>query len=234
MNRHFIYIAGCLAVICLVACSKLAPDSQTDPLPLPSEIEANKDHSVKPGDSFFDYCNGAWLQSHPIPATGNLGGLYEVSGVMEQRVNQLKALVPDIGHFYDLMEHMNDRAEQSRAYVDALKARFPKPATKEEAFLTMGRMLAEGITPGAHRTIQSWNLVWTGEKLMGLIIPPLNIPQKPSYTNPEDYIALLQTKSGELNAAYALVVKGMGLDPSLFVTNTAMEAYWGLFQNMSM
>ncbi len=41
-----------------------------DPLPPPPEIKTNKELSVKPGDSFFDYCNGTWLQTHPIPVKG--------------------------------------------------------------------------------------------------------------------------------------------------------------------
>ena len=226
-THHSVNIARCLAVICFAACSKLFPDSsQTDPLPLPPEIEANKDLSVKPGDSFFDYCNGGWLSSHPIPATGNIGGLYEADVAMAQRVDQLKASSPDIGHFFDLMDHMHDQPEKSRAYVDALKARFPKPATKEEAFLTMGKMLAEGII--------SWDLVWTGEKLMGLINPLEENPEKSSYINPENYLPLSQTKSGDINSAYTLVVKGMGLDPAQFVTDETTEPLWEQFQGMSL
>ena len=40
----------------------------------PPEIDANKDRSVDPGDSFFDFCNGSWLKATPYPATGAVGG----------------------------------------------------------------------------------------------------------------------------------------------------------------
>ena len=130
MDRK-IFFASCVLAMSLIACSKTEPESTVDPLPLPPEIETNKDLSVKPGDSFFDYCNGTWLQLHPIPASGTIGGLYDSEGAMEERVRQLRASVPDIGRFYDLMDHMHDQPEKSRAYVDAQKARFPRPTTKE-------------------------------------------------------------------------------------------------------
>ena len=42
-----------MLVVGLSACSKMEPESTVDPLPLPQEIETNKDLSVKPGDSFL-------------------------------------------------------------------------------------------------------------------------------------------------------------------------------------
>ena len=223
-------------VLCFfIACTKQGADvSPTDPLPLPAEIEANKDLSVNPGDSFFDYCNGTWLKNTPIPPIGTVGGMYDCETAMEERVGQLKASVPDIGRFYELMANMHAQPEKSQACLDALKAQFPKPATKEEAYLTMGKMLAEGITPGTGRLAANWRLTWTGENIKGLLVPPIEIPQQTTSVNPEDYIPIAQTKSGEVNAAYALIVKGMGLDPSLFVTTAAVEPYWGVFQNMSL
>ena len=57
---------------------------------------------MKPGDSFFDYCNGSWLAANPIPsdATRNLGGLYAAEDKMNERIEQLKTRVADIGKFY--------------------------------------------------------------------------------------------------------------------------------------
>ena len=45
--------------------------SATDPFPLPSGTESGKDFSIKPGDNFYDYCNGTWLKNTPIPVAGN-------------------------------------------------------------------------------------------------------------------------------------------------------------------
>ena len=79
-------LVGFLAFITISACIKQEPVSTTDPLPLPEEMAGNKDLSVDPGDSFYDYCNGNWLKNNPIPATGSSGGIYDQSGAMEQRV----------------------------------------------------------------------------------------------------------------------------------------------------
>ena len=35
----------------------------------PDLLQANLDTTVRPGDDFFRYANGAWLQKHPIPAS---------------------------------------------------------------------------------------------------------------------------------------------------------------------
>ena len=52
----------------LLACEKDRPVAVTDPYPFPDSYTAGKDYSVHPGDSFFDYCNGAWLAANPIPS----------------------------------------------------------------------------------------------------------------------------------------------------------------------
>ena len=101
-----------------------------DPLPLPPEIDANKDLSVNPGDSFYDYCNGTWLQTHPIPASGCIGGIYDMDAVMEQNVRQLKASVPDLTHYFDLMDHMHEQPEKSQAILCANASSFCKSSKK--------------------------------------------------------------------------------------------------------
>ena len=223
----------CLAVLCCTACVEPFADSATDPLPLPPEIENNKDRSVQPGDSFYDYCNGSWLQSHPIPATGTIGGLYDADPAMEQRVDQLKANVPDIGRFYDLMEHMHERPEQSRAYLDAQRARFPNPSTREEAFLTIGRMIADGIPVWSNPLVSAWSLKWVNGKLVGLLTPPVDIPGLPTEVNPEKLVPVSRTKAGD-NSAVSLIVQGMGLDPSQVVTNPALDLFWTLLEAKSL
>ncbi len=236
MSHSIRPFASCLIVIGILACSKIEPKSTEDPLPLPQEIEKNKDLTVKPGDSFFDYCNGTWLQLNPIPASGSIGGLYALQPVMEERVKQLRASVPDIGHYYDLMDHMHEQPEKSQAYIDAQKARFPKPTTREEAFLTMGRMLADGVAYGESAAMPMFDLVWKDRKLMGMITPPLVLPDLPTlsgYTNPEELIPATQTKA-DGQSAHALVVKGMGLDLSQFVTSTETELLWAELEKLSL
>ena len=149
-----------LILVLLTSCVDIFHGSTEDPLPMPSEIETNKDRSVKPGDSFFDYCNGSWLKSHPIPASGSIGGLDDADGVMNQRVDELKKSVPDIGRFYELMDHPFEHPDKAQAYFDAMKARYPKPATKEEAYTTMGKMMADGIELWSTLLMPTFNLIW--------------------------------------------------------------------------
>src|SRR5690242_1302402 len=48
------------------------------------------DHSVRPGDDFFDYANGAWLKSATIPADrSGTGTFLEVFKLAEQRTAEL-------------------------------------------------------------------------------------------------------------------------------------------------
>ncbi|HEX7130165.1 MAG TPA: M13 family metallopeptidase [Rhodanobacteraceae bacterium] len=48
------------------------------------------DHSVKPGDNFFDYSNGAWLKTATIPADrSSIGTFYEVFKKAEARTADL-------------------------------------------------------------------------------------------------------------------------------------------------
>ena len=111
------------------ACSKddvAEIPSATDPYTYPDEYTANKDLSVNPGDSFYDYCNGTWLKQNPIPDdfTKNLGGIYATKGAMEERVQELTKSVPDISRFYTLMDHMYDYSKESNDYIIAQMAKY--------------------------------------------------------------------------------------------------------------
>ena len=176
MSVPFKTFSCCLILVLLTSCVDIYHESAEDPLPLPPEIETNKDYSVQPGDSFFDYCNGSWLKSHPIPASGPIGGVYDANGVMEQRVEELKKSVPDIGRFYELLDHLFDQPEKSQAYFEAMKARFPKPATKEEAYTTMGKMMADGIELWSTFIMPTFNMIWKEGKLMETSSPRWTSP----------------------------------------------------------
>lgn len=221
-----------LILVLLTSCVDSLPESAVDPLPLPPEIETNKDHSVKPGDSFFDYCNGSWLKSHPIPASGSIGALYDAEDIMDQRVDELKKSVPDIGRFYELMDHPFDQPEKSQAYFDAMKARFPKPATKEEAYATMGKMMADGIELWSTLIMPTFSVLMKEGKLMGFLVPPVNLSETQMELNPEEMVSLTVTKAD--NSPQTLIIRGMGLDPSQFVTLPEVEPIWAMMETKSL
>ena len=232
MSVPFKAFSCCLILVLLTSCVDILHESAEDPLPLPPDIETNKDYSVQPGDSFFDYCNGSWLKAHPIPVSGPIGGVYDADGVMEQRVEELKKSVPDIGRFYELLDHLFDQPEKSQAYFEAMKARFPKPATKEEAYTTMGKMMADGIELWSTFILPTFNMIWKEGKLMGNLLPPMDFSNIGNEMDPEQMVPLIATKAD--NSAQVLIIRGMGLDPSLFVTQPGFEPFWALMETKSL
>lgn len=223
-----------LAVFCLAACVKLTPDSATDPLPLPPEIETNKDLSVDPGDSFYDYCNGSWLKTHPIPAVGTIGGMYDGETAMERRLQEMRTTVPDLGRYFQLMDLMHQQPEESRAYVDAQRARFLMPTTREEAFETFGRLLMDGVNAwGIYATLPMIRLIPSDGKLLMLLSPPIEFPDGLPLPSPETLVPLSRTRAGG-ESAPALIVRGMGIDPANILIDSKVSAWWEALENASM
>ncbi len=238
MKLRSLLTAG-LAAIVIVSCTK-EPQSESDPLPLPSGAEAGNDLSIKPGDNFFDYCNGTWIKNTPIPEKGAVGGLYQQTEAMAERVKELRSKVPDIEKFYSLKEAASGNPAASKAFIDAQKARFPKPQTKEEAFITIGKLIADGNPLWGNSVFPVWRMVWKDGKLMGNLLPPIvssgssELPTPPGEIDPAKLVPIAQTKAGEEGSALNLVIKGMGMDPSLFVVDPAMEVFWDLLNQVSL
>ncbi|MFC3363539.1 M13 family metallopeptidase [Pedobacter fastidiosus] len=64
--KKMLFIASCVV---LAGCNQKEADFK-DPL------LANRDSTVKAGDDFFNYVNGAWFKSHPIPSTERGNGIF--------------------------------------------------------------------------------------------------------------------------------------------------------------
>ena len=212
------------------ACSKedaAEIPSATDPYPYPDEYTANKDLSVIPGDSFFDYCNGTWLKKNPIPDdfTKNLGGMYAARGAMEERVQELTKSVPDISCFYTLMDHMHDYSKESRDYITAQMAKYKKPTTKEEAYRMLGKMFMDGID------VVGLSLVWDKEKLKAVILPgsSRNTQQYIEQLQSQERRSLTTTRAGGGETALTLVAEGMGIDPAMLQMSEIEILRWTTF-----
>lgn len=238
MKLRAILTAGAAALLVL-SCAK-EPKSATDQLPMPSDIDAGRDLSIKPGDSFFDYVNGAWLNSTPIPEKSAVGGLYEQTDAMKERVKELRSKVPDIARFYELLEAASGQPEASKEYIDALKALYSNPKTREEAFMTIGKMFAEGFPMWGNVLIPAWSMVWKDGIIYGKITPVLedidfpDIPLPSGEIDPARMVPIAQTKAGEEGSALSLIIKGMGMDPSLFVTDPGMGPFWAIMDAMTL
>ena len=210
-----------LAAFTLVSCEFPWVEPAEDPYPYPESYTANKDLSVKPGDSFFDYCNGTWLASHPIPTdpAKNIGAIYDAGGVMDERVEQVKDRVPDVGRYFALMDQMYGHAQDARAYIDARKASISKPGSKEEAYRTIGRMYLDGVN--VLRVV--CKAAWEKDKLVGIIIPPT---AKDFPTSSEDIQKETLKPLNNEPSIPALLAEGMGIDVSLMVTSSRLDPLW--------
>lgn len=226
--RVFITFLVFSSLSLFTACSKddIEASSATDPYPYPDEYLANKDLSVKPGDSFYDYCNGTWLDKNPIPddPKKNLGGLYAAEAAMEERVEELKRTVPDISRFYTLSDHMHDYSKESRDYIAALDAKYKKPATKEEAYRTLGKMFMDGID-----VIQA-TPIWDKDRLK-LIIQPMsasiiNTQQNMELLKSQQRRGLSMTRAESGETALTLVAEGMGIDPAMLQMSETEILRW--------
>jgi putative endopeptidase len=87
--------------------------------------------SVKPGDDFYDYVNGAWIKSHPLPADKSHYGEFEivddrtydlVKKIVESAANNISApegsIKQKIGKFYFVGM---DNATLKRQHLDPIK-----------------------------------------------------------------------------------------------------------------
>ena len=189
-------VSAVLIVLALAACQKVDPVSPVDPLPFPSD--ANKDRSVRPGDDFYQYCNGAWLAKTPVPATDAVGGMYDLFPINDERVDRVVEGDPSLKRFYQLKDEMYDHVEASEAYMAGIMARFPVPASREEFFRTLGKMITEGM-PAIGLELA---LDYKDGKLVGMLsVPGLAYQYSFSEISPS-----IQTCVG-------WVVEGMGMNP---------------------
>ena len=213
------------------ACSKDDGEasSATDPYHYPDDYLANKDLSVKPGDSFFDYCNGTWLKENPIPddLSKNIGGIYAAKEAMEVRVQELKKTVPDIGRFFTLSDHMHDYSKESRDYITALAAKYKKPATKEEAYRTLGKMFMDGID-----VVQA-TPIWDKDRLKLAILPMsayrINTQENIERMKSQPRRSLSTTRGENGETALTLVAEGMGIDPAMLQMSEVEILRWNIY-----
>lgn len=79
-----------IAIVAFTAC-----DGVKEKSPMNKAIDfANMDPDVKPGDNLFEYANGGWMKSNPIPAEYSTYGAFTV--IYEENQKQLKGLVEEV------------------------------------------------------------------------------------------------------------------------------------------
>ncbi len=135
-----------------------APAKPAAPAPAPAlGIDlAGIDHSVKPGDDFFAYANGAWVKTAAIPPDrSNTGTFFEVFEKAEQQTSDLiktagasnPAAGSDARRIADYYAAFMDEAAIDKAGLDPLKPAFEAIA----AIKTRGGPRARARQPPARR-----------------------------------------------------------------------------------
>ncbi len=228
LNNKFVkfFMAGAMVCqMCVVtSCSDETTGSATDPLKY--TYDKDKDASVEPGNSFFDYCCGTWLKGHPTPAdpNENIGGMFDALKVMKERERELKAEQPDIHNFYKLSDEMYDNSEASRTYINEKRGVLVKPKTKEEAYLMIGKMYMEGVNVLNIST----ELKRDKDTYLALLEPNPITSQKPTYTQMKKARENSEPTSRSANGspACSLVAQGMGIDKSLVWQDANTDKRW--------
>jgi putative endopeptidase len=91
MKKYILLGAGLVTALVLIESCKLKSDQATQKFLDPTNI----DSSIKPGDDFFTYANGAWIKRTVIPATDNqAGGFYDLYKATQQK---LKDMMEELG-----------------------------------------------------------------------------------------------------------------------------------------
>ncbi len=72
MKKIIFYLASFLIIVLAISCNN--SDKMQGPDPLASHI----DSTVKPGNDFFLFANGKWFKQHPIPASEQSNGLWQM------------------------------------------------------------------------------------------------------------------------------------------------------------
>lgn len=183
-----------------VSCQKdpiTSEPSATDPLPFP--IDVNKDLSTSPGDDFWQYCNGGWYEQASTPSTGAIGGMYDQSITIDKMVQTVTNEDPSLKQFFQLSDELYAHSDDATDYLNALKAKYSKPATKEDCLRLFGRMIMDGISPVALTLLNDFK--------DGQMIGLLTVPNDAKYKYTFDQMP--ETVKGNLR----LIVEGMGMNP---------------------
>lgn len=91
--RYTTVICFGLAVASLQGCSTLETEKAVSNIPDKFIDPANMDTTVRPGDDFFEYANGAWLKNNPIPAKETRWGSF--NELRDFNANAVKKILQD-------------------------------------------------------------------------------------------------------------------------------------------
>jgi predicted metalloendopeptidase len=217
IRSRLIKAVACI-LVCLpfaISCDKWGSESTVDPLPFP--MDANKDLSVDPGDDFFRYCNGAWQDKTPTPEKETVGGLYSMTPIMKQLVQETVDSDPSLKRYFLLLEEMYGHKEASEAYLAGLMAKYPVPETSEGFFRGIGQLITEGALPIDLTLANDWK----DGKIIGLLS-----------VNNSTYKYSYQELDPSVKTEVGWIAEGMGMDPATLYYNDYTITYLNILKNI--
>jgi putative endopeptidase len=147
--------AGLAAILSLCFTSQLRAQAADDPRL--SRLENGVDTTIKPGDDFFSYANGAWLKGIEIPAGKERWGVRdEINEVTKQRVAKLIDDAASASSGTDARKvadfrsaYMNDAAIEARELASLKPTLDNIERVKDKAALTrlLGSMMPADVDP---------------------------------------------------------------------------------------
>ncbi len=90
MNKILI---GIIAFALLEGCASNVKNNMDTEMKYPALNVQNMDTTIKPGDDFFDYVNGTWLKTHPVPADKNSISAFDE--LMERNRTEIREIIAD-------------------------------------------------------------------------------------------------------------------------------------------
>ncbi|HTT83691.1 MAG TPA: M13 family metallopeptidase [Rhizomicrobium sp.] len=175
------------------------------------------DKSVRPGDNFFDYVNGAWLKTAQIPADRSSTGAFQDLRILSEK--RMKSILEDL-----------DRKPYARLDSDEKKLR-----DFYDAFLDQRQIEERGLTPvqGDLATFASLQTPDDVARAMGnvklMTFAPFNMNIDVDPKNSHAYaIFLTQSGIGMPNRDYY-----MSNDPAIVKTRDAYKKYLATMLGMA-
>jgi len=134
LNKH---LTGAIALLALAACGQepASEVAETAPIPVSGISFENMDTSVRPGDDFFSYVNGKWIEETEIPEDKAAYGGFSL--LDDQSQEQVRAIIDasatgDFAHgtdeqkVGDLYKSYMNMDERNARGIDPLAAEFEK------------------------------------------------------------------------------------------------------------
>jgi len=83
-----------MAIVLFASSAALFADGESDGAGEKAICTKNMDASVKPGDNFFEYVNGGWIKSHPVPPEYSQYGAFTI--LYEENQKKLRSLIEKV------------------------------------------------------------------------------------------------------------------------------------------